>query len=62
MNTEKTYTEANVALAVKFMNAWGYDGAKHYITKTIIKQRMTGNEILINAWESNLDALEAIAK
>jgi hypothetical protein len=60
--TATTYTEANLALAIKLQNAWGYDGAKHYITKTILKQRMTGQATLIAAWEANLAALESIAR
>jgi hypothetical protein len=61
MNTT-TITEANITAVNKLIKAWGYDGAKHYIVKTLNTQRMTRQTTLIATWEANLAVINEISK
>jgi hypothetical protein len=61
MNTTQ-FTEVNEKTAQKFLEAWGYEGAKYFITKTAMRQRMIGDTALATVWEANLLALESLKK
>jgi hypothetical protein len=58
----ETYTDANLAGVKKLVKAWGIEGAREFILKTLRVQRINGNARMIAVWESNVNALESLVK
>ena len=56
------YTVANLAGVKKLVKAWGIEGARAFILKTLRVQRINGNARMIAVWESNVNALESLVK
>lgn len=61
MNTTQ-FKPQNAEAVAKFVEAWGYAGAKAFIVETLRVQRFTKNETIIRVWEANLLALESLKK